>query len=130
MNQEIPYQTDQIKPANSQVEIIELTAVPYGDHRRVKINFRLSLFQDPPNAAISLFGVEGEELASVNVVNIFQPENEVTLHIPKSRAMKGEYRVKLTLFELEERKAREDEAGEVRLMTNTLSSRDITFTLA
>ena len=129
MNGDDFFQADQITPSDSEVEIIDFTAEPYQDHRRVKVNFRLSFFQEPPNVSIALFDVEGEEIASVDVVNIFHPDNEVTLHIPPSRAQEGEYQVELTLFKLGEREAQAEEAGEVRLTTQNLSTRRITFNL-
>lgn len=129
MNKDGIFSVDQIIPADSEAEIINLTAEPYEDHRRVRVTFRLSFFQEPPNAAITLFGVEGEEITSVDVLNIFQTENEVTLHIPKARGHQGEYKVELTLFKLKERKARVDEDGEVKLSTQNLSTRTIAFTL-
>ena len=126
MNDEHVLHADQIKP-NDDVSIIDLTADPYPDKRRVKVYFRLSFFQQPPNAAISLYGKGDEPLAYVNIVSIFNPENEVTLHIPGSRVQKGAYRVVLTLFDLKEREAREDEKGEVRLETQKLGSETINF---
>lgn len=129
MNENAIFQADQVTPASGEVEIVDLTAEPYEDQRRLKVNFRLSFFQEPPNASIALIGVKGEEIASVDLVNIFHPDNEVTLHIPKSSAKKGEYQVKLTLFKLGERKARADEDGEVRLITQNTSTKTITFTL-
>ncbi len=129
MNEEPFFQSDQITPADSTVEIIEFTAQPYEDHKRINVYFRLSYFQDPPNAAIALFGINGEKLASVDVVNIFQPENEITLHIPKVIPQQGDYQVELTLFKMEERKAQADEKGEVKITTRNLQTSRITFTL-
>ncbi|HDD54827.1 MAG TPA: hypothetical protein ENG59_01115 [Chloroflexi bacterium] len=129
MNEDTFFQSDQITPADSDVEIVDFRAEPYSDRARVKINFRLSFFQTPPNAAIVLLGEKGEEIASVDLVNIIQPENELTLHTPKPLPSKGEYQLELTLFNLEERKARPDETGEVKLGTQKLSSKRITFTL-
>lgn len=129
MNEGAFFQADQISPADSEIEIIEFTVEPYQDHRRLKVNFRLSYFQDPPSASIALFGREGEEITSVDVVNIHQPDNEITLHIPKSSVRKGEFRVQLTLFNLSEREAQPEEEGEIRLTTQNISTRSITFTL-
>lgn len=129
MSENAFFQTDQINPDNNDVEIIDFSAEPYGDDRRVKFSFRLSFFREPPNAAIILFGADGEEIASVDVVNLFHPENAVTLHIPKSRAQEGEYQAELTLFKLEQREAQADEEGEYKLETQNLHSRRITFTL-
>ena len=129
MNEETFFQSDQITPADSDVEIVEFSADPYVDRGRVKINFRLSFFQNPPNPAISLLGEQREEIASVDLVNISHPENEITLHTPKPLSIKGEYQLELTLFDLEEREARPDEKGDVKIETHKLNSKKITFTL-
>lgn len=129
MSEGAVFQADQITPDDIEVEIIDFSAEPYDDHRRVKLNFRLSFFREPPNAAIVLYGREGEEIASVDMVNISHPENEVTLHIPRSRYQRGEYQAELILIKLGEREAGTDEEGEVKFETQTLSSSRITFTL-
>ena len=129
MNGDAFFRTDQITPADNEIEIIDLIAEPYQDHRRVKINFRLSFFQEPPNAAITLYGVDGEKIASVDLVNLIEPENEITLHIPKSQSKVGEYQVQLNLFKLGERKARAGEEGEVKLTTQSLTSRSVSFVI-
>ena len=129
MSEKTLIQPDQVTQADSEVEIVDLSAVPYKDSRRVKVSFRLSAFQTPPNAAISLLGEQGEEIGSVDLVNITHPENEITVHTSKPLSTKGEYQLELTLFNLEEREARPDEKGEVKLATQNLSSKRITFTL-
>lgn len=129
MNENTLLQPDQIAPAGSDAEIVDLTVEPYADKARLKINFRLSFFQAPPNAAIALLGEGDEEIASVDLVNIIHPENEITLHIPKPLPHQGVYHLELTLFNLEERKARPDEKGEVKLETRKLSSKRIAISL-
>lgn len=121
---------DQITPADGKVEIIELSAEPYNDRSRVKIHFRLSYFQEPPNATLILYGVGGEELNSVDIVNIIHPDNEVTLHLPNHQSPSGEYQVDLSLFHLRERDAQADEEGYSELATLKITSRRTTFTLA
>jgi hypothetical protein len=129
MNTDDYFGIDQVIPADSKVEIIELAAEPYQDLRRVKVHFRLTYFQQPPNASLVLFGVEGEEVAAVDIVNITHPDNEVTLHIPRNQSKKGEYKIELTLFQLEERETGTDEEGEIKLVTQKENSKQITFTL-
>ena len=129
MSDDTFFQTDQITPADREVTIVDFIAEPYQDRSRVKINFRLSYFQDPPNAAITLSSIDGEEITSVDVVNITHPDNEVTLHIPKSQAQKTEYQVELRLFKLVERKAQGEEEGQISLTTENLKSSTITFAI-
>jgi hypothetical protein len=130
MNSDDFFGTDQIKSADNKVEIIDLTAEPYIDQSRVKIHFRLSFFQDPPNAKISLFGGGGEELTSVDIVNIIHPDNEITLHLPNHTAQQGNYQVDLTLFSIQEHDTQTDEEGQIELATQMITSRQTTFTLA
>lgn len=129
MNEDTFFQTDQITPADEEVKIIDFTAEPYQDKRRVKVNFRLSYFQEPPSATISLLGIEGEELTSVDVVNIIRPENEVTLHIPASQVKQGNYQVKITLLHLGEGGTEGNDEGKTNLSPHTLTSRKTTFTI-
>ena len=123
------FQADQITPADRDLEILDFSVEPYPDHRRVKVIFRLSYFQTPPNAALTLQNEEGEELASVEVINIIETENEFTLHIPASHAELGKYQVKLTLFSLIEQEAGPGEKGEVSLITQNLNSKTVSFSL-
>jgi hypothetical protein len=120
---------DQIKPADSQVDIIDLTAEPYQDRRRIKVQFKLSHFHPPPNASLALVGLDGQELAVVDIVNISQSENEITLHFPHQHPPAGDYLVRLTLLVLEERETGTDQQGQVELVTQKGRSRQTTFTL-
>jgi hypothetical protein len=127
MSEEPFFRADQITAADGKLEIIDFQAEPYADQRRIKVTFRLSFFQEPPNAAISLFDHQGVVITTVDLVNITDPENEITLHIPRSVNSNGEFELELTLFKLEEREAQPDEKGEVKLATHKLSSRRIPF---
>ncbi len=129
MSEDTIYQTDQITPANEEVKIIDFTVEPYQDKRRVKVNFRLSYFQEPPSATISLLGIDGEEITSVDVVNIIRPENEVTLHIPASQVKQGNFTVEICLFHLGEGGTEGDDEGKTNLSPHTLTSRKATFTI-
>jgi hypothetical protein len=129
MNSDDFFGTDQVMPADSAVEIIELSAEPYQDLRRVKVDFRLSYFQQPPTASLVLFGVDGQEIAAVDMVNITHPDNEVTLHIPRDQSKKGVYKIELTLFQLQERETGTEGGGDVKLVTEKINAKQITFTL-
>lgn len=128
MNNNTFLPSDQITSADNDLEIIDFSAEPYQDQRRVKVNFRLSYFQKPPNATLVLREDDGEEIASVEVVNIIHPENEITLHIPPSQVSQGEYHIEITLFHLEEVAVEGQGDGEAELNTQTLTSRRTTFT--
>jgi hypothetical protein len=124
------FQPDQVSPADSEIKIIDLLVEPYQDLQRVKVNFRLPYFQEPLNASITLNKMDGKELASVDVVNLIQPENEVTLHIPKPHVQDGEYQVELVLFRVENREDLGKENSDIHFNTQVLTSRTVTFSIS
>lgn len=89
-------------PNNEDISIVAFTAEPYPDGHRVKIKLLLSPFQNSPNAVISIFDHENQELVSVNMVSIFSPENDITIHIPGNKRQPGTYRAQVEVFFVEE----------------------------
>ena len=122
-------QPDQILPGDQDTEILGLSAEPYPDKRRVSVKFRLSSFQVPPNVAVSLKNEVGEELAAVKIVNMFDMENEITLHLPQNKNQQGEYFVDLHIFSLEEVEKKGEEGQVVALKETNIKSRSCSFTL-
>ena len=100
-------------PAQDDIKILSFAAEPYPDTRRVLVKLLLSSFLEGPNAIISLSNEENQELTSVNIVNIFSPENEFTLHIPGNKNLPGTYIVNVEVFYVEEEEIEQD--GEQRL---------------
>ncbi len=100
-------------PAQDDIKILSFDAEPYPDGRRVKVKLLLSSFLQGPNAIINLSNEEDQELAAVNIVNIFSPENEITLHIPGNKKLPGNYFVNIEIFYAEEEEIEQD--GEQRL---------------
>ena len=123
---------DQKPPANSNndldhgIEILSLEANPYPDKRRVKVIFKLSPFTQGPNALISLVDNVGKLIASVNIVNIFVPENEITLHVAEKDTLTGVYEVKLDLFHIIEEEI-EGEDQHVRIQQSPITSAAVSF---
>ncbi len=100
-------------PAQDDIKILSFAAEPYPDGRRVKVRLLLSSFLQGPNAIINLSNQENQELASVNIVDIFSPENEITLHFPGNKKQPGKYTVDIEVFYIEEEEIEQD--GEQRL---------------
>jgi len=122
-------QPDQILPESQETDILELTAEPYPDKRRIKILFRLSSFSSSPNAEISLVNTENEPLVSANLVTLFNTENEITLHLPANKNQPGEYTVTLDVFSLVEEEIDDADGPKVRLEQSNLRTRSCSFTL-
>ena len=110
-----------------EIEVLSLEASPYPDRRRVKVLFQLSPFSQGPNALISLVDENGKIIASVNIVNIFIPENEITLHVAEEDALTGTYQIKLDLFHIIEEEI-EDEDDHVRIRQSPITSAGVSFT--
>ncbi len=124
---EKPDLTHQDQPLQ-EIEILEFSSEIYPDHRRVKVTFTLSDFQVNPNASIVLMNQNSDRLAEINIINIFNRANEITLHIPANQNKPGDYKIELDLFYVQE----EEIPGaddQVSLKTIPLKSVTTFFTL-
>jgi hypothetical protein len=129
MDDDLFFQPDQITPEDAQITILELSAELYPDQRRVKVAFRLSGYRKSLGAAIILTDPTQEEIASANIVNIFIPQNEITLHIPNSRVKPGDYSLTLSLFTLQEVESEREPGKVADLRSVSLDRKSISFTL-
>lgn len=120
---------DQILPEDQETDILEITAEPYPDKRRIKVLFRLSSFASAQNASVTLTDMDNQLLVSANLVSIFSPDNEITLHLPENKNQPGEYSVTLELFSLAEEKTDSEGGPEVTLKQTNLKSSSCSFTL-
>ena len=122
-------QPDQILPENQDTDILEITTEPYPDKRRIKVLFRLSSFASAPNVSIKLTNEDNEILVTANMVNIFNPENEITLHLPAKKNQPGKYTVDLELFSLTEEETDAEDGPKVKLKQTNLKTRSCSFSL-
>ena len=129
MNEDFFFQSDQIAPDDIDIKILDLRAEPYPDQRRVKVEFRLSGHQKSLGTKIMLTDQDKEEVASANIVNVFIPHQEITLHIPGPRAKPGIYELIVSLYSLQEveSEAEPGKVGEIR--TNHLDRKSISLTI-
>ncbi len=122
-------QSDQILPDNQDIDILEISAEPYPDKRRIKVLFRLSSFNSPPNISVTLSNEAGDNLAAAKMVNIFNPENEITLHIPATMNQPGEYTVKMVLFSIKEEEKATKDGPRIELKETNIKSSSCSFIL-
>ena len=120
---------DQILPENQDTDILEITAEPYSDKRRIRVLFRLSSFSSAQNASIKLTNEKNDVLVTANMVNILNPENEITLHLPANKNLPGDYFVTLVLFSLTEEKTGAEDGPNVKLKETTVKTRSCSFSL-
>lgn len=129
MSEDLFFQPDQITPDEADIKILDLSAEPYPDQRRVKVEFRISGYRKSLGSTISVIDPEGEEVASANIVNIFIPHHEITLHLPGSRAKPGTFELVVTLFSLQEVES-ELEPGKVGdIRSDHLDRKSVSFSI-
>jgi hypothetical protein len=116
-------------PTQDDLKILTLEVDPYPDGRRVRVKLVLSPFLQGPNGEISLTNQDDELLASINIVNIFIPENEFTLHIPESKSLPGSYTVNVEVFYVEEEEIEQGGEAQFNLKKSLVDSTSTPFTL-
>ena len=119
----------QTPPSQDDIKILSFAAEPYPDGRRVLVRLLLSSFLEGPNAVINLSNEENQELATVNIVNIFIPENEITLHIPGNKKLPGNYLVNVEIFYAEEEEIEQDGEQHLSFKQSLVDSASISFSI-
>src|SRR5512141_3300562 len=64
-----------------ETRITSLSAEPYPDGRRVRINIEITPFQTRPHIEVNIRNASGEEVASASVVEPMSWKLEFTLHL-------------------------------------------------
>lgn len=64
-----------------ETKILSLTAEPYEDGRRVRVNIEMSLFEKRPHLEVNLTDVNGEEISTASFVEPMNFKLEFTLHL-------------------------------------------------
>lgn len=65
----------------TEIRFIRLAAEPYPDGRRVRVNFALTPFLQPPNIVLSILDSAGEEVAHASIIEAIEDETSFTLHL-------------------------------------------------
>jgi len=116
-------------PPQDDIKILALDAEPYPDGRRVRVKLVLSPFLQGPNAEIHLSNHDDVLLASINIVSIFIPENEFTLHIPESKSLPGSYTVNVEVFYVEEEEIEQDGETQFNMKKSLVNSTSTLFSI-
>lgn len=64
-----------------ETRITSLTAEPYPDGYRLRVNIEMTPFQQRPHLDVVLTGADGEEVASTSIVEPLSWKLEFTMHI-------------------------------------------------
>ena len=116
-------------PPQDDIKILALDAEPYPDGRRVRVKLVLSPFLQGPNGEISLTNQDDELLTTINIVNIFIPENEFTLHIPENKSLPGSYTVNVEVFYIEEEEIEQDGETQFNMKKSLVDSTSTLFSI-
>lgn len=64
-----------------ETKIISLTAEPYEDGRRVRVNIEVSTFEQRPHLEFTLTDIESKEISTASFVEPMQWKLEFTMHL-------------------------------------------------
>jgi hypothetical protein len=89
------------------VRIEDFRVTPYSDRFRVKVNLKLTPFQERPNLVITAHRSDGRQVSDLDVIATMHYENEFTMHIRGVDNPGGDYRLTAELY-YEERNPPQD----------------------
>ena len=80
------------------VKIEEFSASTYPDRFRVKVNLKLTPFQERPNLAITASRADGLVVSDLDVIATMHVDNEFTMHIRGLDDPSGDYTLTAELY--------------------------------
>jgi hypothetical protein len=84
-----------------EVRIRKFRAEPWPDGRRVRVTLELTPFLKRPNGEIRITDDQGEEAASISIIETMEPKMEFTMHL-RGAEVNGRYTASAQVFYLEE----------------------------
>ncbi|MEM4724178.1 MAG: hypothetical protein QXP01_04130 [Candidatus Hadarchaeum sp.] len=86
--------------AREEIQIEEITLVPYSDGRRVRVEMRLTPFipADRPSLDITVQKDDGSVVVSTRVIETMQYAPAVTIHLQSDGSAQGIYTFRVDLF--------------------------------
>lgn len=79
-----------------ETRVVSLSAAPYEDGRRVRVDIEITPFQQRPYLEVTLTDSQGEEVASASIVEPMSWKLEFTLHLRGEP--RGPYTLQANLF--------------------------------
>lgn len=81
----------------NEIKIQKLSAKPWADGQRVRVNLEITPFQKNPNAVITINNLDGEKVASITIIETIEYDMEFTLHLRGSNNL-GKYLVTAIVY--------------------------------
>lgn len=80
------------------IRILALSAVPYEDHKRIRVDIMLSAFQNPPCLELVLSDVlTKQEVSRAQVVNTMLDHMNLTMHL-RTSTIQTEFELKARIY--------------------------------
>lgn len=92
---------DDIPLPPGEVRIRQFRAEPWPDGRRVRVMLELTPFLKRPNSEIKITDEQGEEAASISIIETMEPKMEFTMHL-RGAEVYGRYSAAVQVFYMEE----------------------------
>lgn len=80
------------------VLIEDFSASPYPDRFRVKVNLKLTPFQERPNLVITAQRSDGRQVSDLDIIATMHYDNEFTMHIRGVDDPTGDYTLSAELY--------------------------------
>jgi hypothetical protein len=106
-----------------EVRIRHFRAEPWPDKRRVRITLEITPFQKGPNSEIEIRDAEGNEVASLTIIETINPKMDMTVHLRVAEPA-GSYTASATVYYYEaEEKTESAKGGAAEAPLPTLPSK-------
>ena len=100
------------------VRFNQLGLFMYDDGQRVAVGFDLTPFRERPNIEVTMRNEDGEEAASLNVIEAMQPNFNLTMHL-KDQSASHLYEVEAILYYTSQENSDRMVVDEVKRILNT-----------
>ena len=80
-----------------ETRILELTAEPYPDAKRVRVNLSMTPFQIRPHLDMVVLDPSGNPVATTSIIEPMAWKQELTIHL-RSEPLEGDYKLIMRLF--------------------------------
>ena len=88
----------------AEVRIRQIEVHPWSDGRRVRVYLEVTPFQKRPNGEINITNANGDELASISIIETMDPKMEFVLHL-RGAELLGPFLASATIFYVDESSA-------------------------
>ena len=89
---------NQIPQAPEKIRIESLSAIPYPDRLRIRIDIRVTMFQQRPNLILAALDQDGKVISELNIIATMHADMEFTMHLRGVSDPTGDYTLSAELF--------------------------------